>query len=756
MSDVPSRLESALAGRYSVLRELGEGGMATVYLAEDVRHHRNVALKVLKPELAAAVGAARFLSEIRVTANLQHPHILPLFDSGEADAFLFYTMPYVEGETLRSRMDREGPFEVDAAVRIATDVAEALQVAHERGIVHRDVKPSNILLSRGGALVADFGIAGATALPKDARLTRTGSSIGTVGYMSPEQVAGDGEVDPRADIYSLGCVLFEMLSGEPPFGRGSSMSVLARQLSGPTPSVRASRPEVPTDLEQALATALAREPADRFESISAFAGALSANTVQTAAAVAAGKTVLVLPFVNRSPDPDNEYFSDGLTEEVISDLAGVSALGVISRNSAMALKGTTTDTRTLASRHGVTHLVTGSVRKAGSSLRITVELVEASTDRPLWSHKFSGTMEDVFQFQEEIARQIVEALEVRLTDTERREAADRPIEDPVAYDCYLKARQLTYNWTEESQHGALGLVNEAIRLTGETPLLLATMGQIRWNMVNSGVTSAEDGLPQALELANRALAIQPDHHVAIFVRGLVAATRGQIEPAIRDLYRAHRMRPGDWNVLIEWVRWSMSAGLENVGRYAEQVVRIDPLTPFSHLGLGHQFVMRGLRAEAIPPLRRALALSHGLRLHMLVAWSMAEAELREESADILERVAAPPSDDPHRAAMLFLAHALRGDEGQALRHLAPAAVHRLQSEWDFLALASGYALIGQRTQGVASLRRATEAGLIHYPFMSERSHLLDGLRGEPAFEALMAEIRPRWEAVVAWERGLEA
>ena len=756
MPDPITRLNAALEGRYRVERELGEGGMATVYLADDIKHERKVALKVLRPELAAAVGADRFLSEIKTTANLQHPHILPLFDSGEAGSLLFYTMPYVEGETLRQRLDRDSRLPVDDAVHIATDVAEALQVAHEQGIVHRDIKPSNILLSRGKALVADFGIARAISLPDDERLTQTGASVGTAGYMSPEQASGDAEVGPRADIYSLGCVLFEMLSGQPPYGGRSFMSVLAKQATEPVPSVRAQRPEVPMSVDGALRTALAKEPAERFESTAAFASALHARGDEAATAAPAGRTILVLPFVNRSPDPDNEYFSDGLTEEVISDLSGISVLSVISRNSAMALKGTRKDTMTIAREQGASHLVTGSVRRAGTALRVTAELVDASTDRPIWSEKFSGTMDDVFGIQEEISRQIVKALKVRLTDTEEREVAARPIDDPVAYDCYLRARQLTYSWTEEDQHRALRLVDEAIDIMGEAPLLLATKGQITWNMVNSSVTPAEEGLPKALELVDRALELDPNHHVAIFVRGLVAATRGQSDAALRDLYRAHSLSPGDANVLCEWCRWSVSSGLQNTGRYLEQLVRIDPLTAQVHLCVGTDLAMRGRPLEAVRPSRRAIELSPALPVHMISAWGIAEAGLRDDAINILGRAgAAAPFNDPHRAGVLFLARALEGDEQEALRHVTPEAEQAVQSEWDFLLLACGYALLGHTEVGLTWLRRSAESGLINYPYMNERSVLLEGLRGEPEFAALMSEVKPRWEAVVEWERGLE-
>ena len=238
MSDAVTRLNAALEGRYTIERELGEGGMATVYLATDLKHNRNVALKVLKPELAAVVGAERFLAEIETTANLTHPHILPLFDSGEADGFLFYVMPHIEGESLRERIDREKQLGVDDSVAITQKVAGALDYAHEHGVVHRDIKPGNILLSaQGEPLVADFGIALAVAQAGAGRITETGLSLGTPHYMSPEQATGDRDVDPRSDVYALGCVLYEMLSGQPPFSASSAQAVLVKILTMDAPSI---------------------------------------------------------------------------------------------------------------------------------------------------------------------------------------------------------------------------------------------------------------------------------------------------------------------------------------------------------------------------------------------------------------------------------------------------------------------------------------------------------------------------------------
>ena len=295
MSDPVTRLNTALEGRYRIESELGEGGMATVYLADDLKHNRKVALKVLKPELAAVVGAERFLAEIQVTANLQHPNILPLHDSGEADGFLFYVMPYVEGDTLKDRLEREHQLPVDDAVQIATDMGEALDYAHRQGVIHRDIKPANVLLLEGKPVISDFGIALAVGAAGGGRLTETGLSLGTPHYMSPEQAAGDQVVGASTDTYALGSVLYEMLVGEPPYPGTTAQAVLGKIIAGKPVSATEQRPSIPAKVDAAVRKALEKLPADRFTSAEEFVRALGDEHFrygeEPAAGVVAGRAV---------------------------------------------------------------------------------------------------------------------------------------------------------------------------------------------------------------------------------------------------------------------------------------------------------------------------------------------------------------------------------------------------------------------------------------------------------------------------------
>ena len=371
------RLFAALAGRYRLGRELGSGAMATVYQAHDDRHDRSVAIKVLHPDVAASVGGERFLAEIQTTAKLAHPNILPLFDSGTEHDVLYYVMPLVVGESLRARLERERTIETDEALRITREVADALAYAHANGVIHRDIKPENILLAgnpgdgrAAHALVSDFGIARRPSTTGNARLTSDGLSVGTPAYMSPEQAAADPHVDGRADQYSLACVLYEMLVGEAPFSGPSVEALLVRRFTRPPPRASSRRPDIPRHIDGAVLTAMARDPAERFPSMERFVDALSEPAASSDVA-GMDESVAVLPFANMSADPENEYFGDGMAEEIINALAQVPGLRVAARTSAFAFKGKSHDLRAIGEKLNVRTVLEGSVRRAGNRVRLS-------------------------------------------------------------------------------------------------------------------------------------------------------------------------------------------------------------------------------------------------------------------------------------------------------------------------------------------------------------------------------------------------
>jgi serine/threonine protein kinase/tetratricopeptide (TPR) repeat protein len=501
-TDPPAALAAGLRDRYVLERELGRGGMATVYLARDLKHDRPVALKVLLPELAASLGPDRFQREIRLAARLQHPHILTVYDSGEAAGQLWFTMPYVEGESLRDRLRRERQFGVEDALRITREAAAALDYAHRHGVIHRDIKPENILLTaEGDTLVADFGIA--RALGGDEHLTQTGMSVGTPAYMSPEQASGEKAVDARTDIYSLGAVLYELLAGEPPYTGPTAQAIIMKRFTEPVPSVRRGRPSVPEGVDQAIQRALATVPADRYATAAEFARALlpavaATTTAPTAVATpvvgpaspgaptsppvrrarrvpvaaitlglgfliglgvlfawrrshvnteesAGPKRVAVLPFENLGDSAD-AYFADGITNEVRGKLSQIPGLAVIARASSNEYRKTAKAPQEIARELGADYLLTATVQweKAPggpSRVRVSPELVRVepgAAPTTKWQQGFDAALTDVFQVQADIAGQVASALNVALGDSTRHELAAKPTANLAAYDAYLK------------------------------------------------------------------------------------------------------------------------------------------------------------------------------------------------------------------------------------------------------------------------------------------------------------------------------
>ena len=566
-------LSTALADRYRIERELGAGGMATVYLAHDVRHGREVALKVLRPELADVLGPERFLKEIRISARLDHPHILTLIDSGVANGSLYYVLPYVRGESLRTRMERERELPVDEAVAMARQVASALDYAHKQGIIHRDIKPENILIHEGEAVVTDFGIALAVAEAGRERLTQPGLSLGTPHYMSPEQATGDRALDARSDIYSLGAVLYEMLTGEPPHSGASTQSVIAKMLTErPTP-VRVLREGVPAEIDSAVLRALAKTPADRFPSGQAFATALSPSrttdstpterhrvrrrTQIVVAAVAVGITLAAVAVVvgrfvpastSSTADPRHVavlYFrttgndtlqqvADGLTEGLISNLARVTTLRVVSPNGVAPFKGAVVRADSIRRVLGVGSLVEGNVARMGDSLRVTVSLVDARDGSVVGSAAFDRPLNDVIALQDSAIASVALFLRQRLGEQITLQLDRQRTRSAQAWQLVQQARSLTRDVSVLLQTGdtaaarrelahADSLLAKASTLDGEwvTPFVE------RARVVDRGLDLAgpfeprhyDEWTRRGLEYLGAALVRQPDNAEALGLRG---------------------------------------------------------------------------------------------------------------------------------------------------------------------------------------------------------------------------------------------
>src|SRR5438309_11546524 len=584
MPDLLAILRDALADRYAVERELGRGGMATVFLAEDLKHRRPVAIKVLHPELAAAVGADRFLREIEIAARLQHPHILPLYDSGAAAGFLYYVMPYVEGESLRERLEREKQLPLEDTLRIAAEVAGALAYAHSHGVVHRDIKPENVMLSGGTAVVTDFGIARAVTAAGDAhQLTQTGTVIGTPAYMSPEQATGSTEIDGRSDQYSLACVVYEMLVGEPPFTGPTAQAVMARHsldAVSPPSIVRAS---IPDAVEDALLRALAKTPADRFPTTALFAEALARPSAATgpmrratrptpagrrvprrvpveagaaavilalalwlakaassggrAGAVVEGgldpRHVAVLYFEDLSKDSSLGYLTDGLTEMLISQLAGVRSLAVTSRNGVAPYRGTDLPRDSIARLLNAGTLVQGSVENVGTRLRVTVRLVDGTSGSDIRRQSFELPRADVLALRDSLAREAARFLRARLGEEMRvREelAGTRSVE---AWTGLQEAERLRKDAERLLQHddaeGAFAALQRADTLLAAAkradsrwvaPVLLeGRMAQRRARALQAHPQASEPWITLGLQHARRALELAPGDPEALELLG---------------------------------------------------------------------------------------------------------------------------------------------------------------------------------------------------------------------------------------------
>ena len=594
------QLRSALSDRYAIERELGRGGMATVYLARDLRHDRPVALKTLHPELAVNLGSDRFLREIRLTARLQHPHILTVLDSGDASGLLWFTMPFIDGESLRARLLRERRIEVEPALKIVREVADGLAYAHEHGIVHRDIKPENILLSGGHALLADFGIARGFRSENETQLTVTGLAVGTPAYMSPEQAVGEA-VDPRSDIYSLACVLYEMLAGQAPHAGSGAQGMIAARFTTPPKGLRQLGADVPEAVESATLRALSPAPNDRFTTAAEFSAALSAAP-KPRATPTPDKSLAVLPFLNLSPDPENEFFADGMTEELIGALTKVDGLHVVSRTSVFAFKGKQQDIRSIGSQLNVRTVLEGSVRRAGRRLRVAVQLTDVDNGYHLWSDSFDRELADVFAIQDEISRAIVNALRVRLLGAapvpgavppvvaaQLRTLVRRATDDIEAYSAYLKGRHFWNRRHEADLRKGLDFFQQALTRDPNYALAHAGIADSYAILGFYCMMPPTEAFPAAKAAALRALEIDP--------------TLAEPHPTLAYCAMYH-----DWN-------WTEAE------REFRTAIELNPGYSTSHQWYGNFMAVMGRREECVAEFERAVALDplSGLKI-AAVGW----------------------------------------------------------------------------------------------------------------------------------------
>jgi serine/threonine-protein kinase len=773
------QLTTALRDRYRVERELGRGGMAVVLLAEDLKHHRRVALKVLQPELSAALGGERFLREIEIVAGLQHPHILPLYDSGQSAGLLYYVMPYAEGESLRQRLAREGQLSLDAALGITREVGSALQYAHEHGVIHRDVKPENVMLTAGQAVVTDFGIARALHAAGGESLTLSGMVVGTPQYMCPEQAAG-GAVDGRGDQYSLACVLYEMLVGQPPFTGPSAQAVLARHSLDPVPGVRVVRQAVPPDVEAAILRAMAKTPADRFPSIRRFLEALelshalsgapnvpsgpatdtrrrsrrraAAALVATLMLAAAGwwlvarrppppggvaasavGSIAVLPFRELGANPDSSYLGDGMTEGLIADLSQIGSLKVISRSSGAMAQGSAMPLAGRASELGVNALVDGSIGRSGDSVRVRVRVVRAADSTALLDRSWARRLGELPDLQREMTVAITGAIGARMGTERARLAARRAEVDQRAYDAYLRGR---FELEQGDLEQARATFEQAERIApGWAPPLVGLANYYSALPFASEVPPAEvlpkarAALAQALELDET---LAEAHAANAYIR---AYYEWDWRGAEREFRRAIELRPSYADAYFSYARFLASRRrLDEAIAQLGRAIELDPLSVSIQANLALLYYFQGKYGEAERRLRDVLRRDS---TDVTARWGLAlVAEQEGRWADAITILEPIVGASNNRKATLGHAYAVAGRTADARKVLAELEATSQKSYVPAYWFALLYAGLGRRPEALRALERAYE----------ERSTVLAYLQIDPRLAPLRSE--PRYLALV--------
>jgi eukaryotic-like serine/threonine-protein kinase len=747
MSDASASLANTLADRYTIERLLGQGGMATVHLAEERKHKRKVAIKVLKQEFAASVGAERFLREIGIAARLSHPHIVPLIDSGESDGSLYYVSPYVPGGSLRDRLNRDKKLPIDDAVRIVNEVGAGLDYAHRNGFVHRDVKPENILFADDHALLADFGIAhvaSASASSIDEPITVGGFALGTPEYMSPEQASGETDIGVPGDVYGLACVFYEMLAGEPPFKGPTPRATMAKQVTERARPLRILRPDAPAGFERILEKALAKDPLERYPTVVDFCDALTrARLEPNRPFVATTRTIAVLPFVNSSSDPDNEYLSDGITDELINALAKVEGLRVASRTSVFALKGKAQDVRAIGALLEASEVLEGSVRRSGENLRITVQLSSTDDGRLVWSERYDRKLHDVFAIQDEIARTIVTTLRSTSFADIAPARTNRYTENVQAYGLYLRGR---YAWNKRTSEGiveGIKYFEEAIALDPTYVLAYTGLADSYSLQIDYRSVPVHEGHEKAKFYALKAIAL--DDRVAEAHASLAWSLfifDWDSDAAVREFQRAIELDPR-YAAAHQWYAFLLASQ----GKFDEALLEAhtaqenDPASVSVRRSLGYCYLYARKLEQARYHLSRGIAMNptaeesyriQGLILTLLGEYGEAERVLREA----LE-LASPGST--YTKATLAYSLARGGNKAFALQVRDELLEKRKHDYVSPVELATVDIGLGEFEQAIDWCERAADErrGWVMYLGVHP---VVDPLREYPRFEALIQKM----------------
>ena len=731
-----------IAGKYKIIEEIGRGGMGVVYKASDTRLARIVALKFLSSELTQDEEAKqRFVQEAKTAAALNHPNICIIHEIDEAGDQTFIAMEFIQGQSLKKRLE-EGPLEIDEAKDIALQVAEGLKEAHEKGIVHRDIKPANIMLTeKGQAKITDFGLA---KLSGGADLTKASTIMGTVAYMSPEQAKGE-TVDHRTDIWSLGAMLYELLSGERPFQKAQEQALIYAILNDKPTPLSLIRSDIPNYIELVMEKALAKKASERYQNIG-----MLINDLKESPAIAfpnAEKAIVVLPFENLSPDPDQEYFCDGMTEEITSDLSKVHELLVISRNSAMTYKGTKKKTKDVGKELDVRYVLEGSVRKAGNNLRITAQLIDAHSDVHLWSEKYSGSLDDVFDIQEKVSRSISKALKLKLSSEEKKRMADRPLEDVQAYECYLRSRHEVQRFTEKGLERALHDLQNGLDIVGENALLYVGMANVYFTYFDLGFSPTEETLQKAKDYTMKVLELKPDSQEGHFLLGRVERSQGSAAKAIGYFKKAFDIDPNNPETLqmLSFLCAMHTGKLTEAKEFQNRLKRIDPLLP------SYSFIYIQLLEKKLDLAIDTLKKMHEMEPDNIIMkyWFSVALVLNrqyEDAIDMIDKVVKESSSEYIRNSILFIKYALQGEKDLALKTMTGKTLSFCWNDPEFPAAFPGlFVLLNEKEEAYKWLEHAIERGIINYPLFNELDPFLENIRGEPRFKKLMERVKHEWE-----------
>ncbi|HEX6573384.1 MAG TPA: protein kinase [Gemmatimonadaceae bacterium] len=777
--EVTGKLPDVLGDRFVVEREIGHGGMATVFLAHDRKHARPVAIKVLRREVAASVGAERFLHEIATAARLQHPHIVPVHDSGEADGFVYYVMPYVAGQTLRERLEAESQLGLEEARHITREVAGALDYAHKNGIVHRDIKPENILLSNGHALVLDFGIARALTESADGgRITNPGVTVGTPAYMSPEQATGAQEIDGRADVYALGCVAYEMLAGHPPFLGTTHREIIGRHSLDPVPSLRSSRPDIPAFVQVAIERSLAKSPADRFENplqlsaaitsddpVRSRSGSTRHNWWVAAAGIAAAAvlaslffvkpssvphamtpanvapSIAVLAFRNIGSDSAGDVMGEGISEEIATTMATVSGLNVKSPRSSFSLNERKLSVQEIGAALNVRYLVDGSVQHDGNRLRVHVALLSAANDSTMWVHEYDREFGDVFEMQDEIARGIASELRLQFDPARAANVSTRSSSNAHAHELYLRGRFFFQRRDSASLRKAAEYFNAAIAADSNYALAYAGLSDAYSHSSVFGYAAPVKNMPLARQYADRALALDSTLAEAHSSRAFVATFyEWDWNTSGREFAKALALDPSYASTHL-WRAWYLLARDSANATIAEaqNALAVEPFVVLTNTRLISLLYYTRRYDAALRQAQKTHELdSTFFQLGAERARVLADLHRCPEALREISRV--PPQTPAMLGGTRGYTYARCGRRAEAINELKSLAAQAKSGKYtSHYALAVVQAALGNKDAALAELNSAvTERSWCM--FLLEVEPAFDGLKGDPRFARLVRQV----------------